>query len=408
MTGSLKISCLIGISMMVMLGFHQEARAESRVAFYQDRFDVSKEEANDRLELQSFTVKLSNRLGRSVGSAVTSWHFDNDNGVFVVRVQSQAARDEVHAIATDLGISGEVHVELSKFDRQDLESEINDLEEILHDQISNQTARVGLANGFPLVELTRELAGDSALRGKLSRSKVPIEIKVRPVQDLEIAPQACVFPYCSTATGGTRFWAFGAHNRYGCTLGFVASDQNGAPVAITAGHCVDDIDQTWYTVQLCLSDQSCSTAGVGFNQDIRYFENGSTVTTDYAIFHLPPLGAWGLNALPSRFVDWRTSTQAPIRGYLAERPPTGITICKHGSSGGSSCGVVTSVNPTGLFIVTGACIVSGDSGGPWELPIWGSHVAVGTLVGGSDNCPGVAAVQPVHEPIEEFGLDLPY
>lgn len=410
MSATVKCRSLVGICVVlfIVLACSPRASAQDSVSFYQEYFDVSKAEARSRIDLQKFTFALSKRLPSTLGDALTSWYFDNQSGKFVVLAQGQEAQRAARTIAQDLGISNELRVETTDLGQKELEQRVTKLEKLLSDFISVHKVRVGLASGQPLVEIAPTLAADETVQRRLDKSGIQFRLQVRPSDELDIQPQSCVFPNCNELAGGTRYFAGNLSLHYArCTAGFLARDAVGRRVGLTAGHCVKDIPLPVYLVLPCVpvTDHCTPASGFGFPSDVRYATSGSKVITDYAMFYAMS----GAVTLPnqSQIVDWRTSTLKPIVGYLEARPPTGITLCKHGSVARSNCGVVTSVSPTGLFIVTGTCSQGGDSGSPVDLEIWGFRVAVGLAIGAGNDCPGTLAVQPIHEPVEEFGLSLP-
>jgi streptogrisin D len=176
-----------------------------------------------------------------------------------------------------------------------------------------------------------------------------------------------------------------------CTAGFITQAASGNQYVLTAGHCTN-IGSTWRT------------------------SSGVTIgTTAASRFPGDDFGAIRISS---------PSTLQPQGGVLnngaflditsAGRVPVGATVCKTGSTTGTTCGRVLAYNTTVNYpqgtvtglTTTNVCTQAGDSGGP----LFASSQAQGLVSGGTVvSCSSTSFrsfFQPVDEALSVFGLTL--
>jgi streptogrisin C len=157
---------------------------------------------------------------------------------------------------------------------------------------------------------------------------------------------------------------------------------------VTAGHCGRP-----------------GTTTRGFNQQAQgVFQASSFPGDDWAFVAVD--GDW----TPQPVVNDFNGGVLPVAG--SAEAPVGASVCRFGSTTGTSCGVIQAKNATVNYpegVVTGltrtdACAEPGDSGGSWLA----GDQAQGVTSGGSGNCTigGVTFFQPLAEILQVNNLTL--
>ena len=161
-----------------------------------------------------------------------------------------------------------------------------------------------------------------------------------------------------------------------CTLGWLAHDATGRPVALTAGHC-----DFGGSVSMKLAASGAYETIGDFSQAVH--DGGVGEDSDMGLISLTNPGIAG----DSRVLDRR-----PVEGVTAE-VKEGDVLCKYGFVTGRKCGPVTAVTPT--KVVFGAPAEAGDSGGPvYLVQPDGDATAVGIAIRGDDSGSVAELVQP--------------
>jgi hypothetical protein len=175
-----------------------------------------------------------------------------------------------------------------------------------------------------------------------------------------------------------------------CSAGFITAASSGNQYIVTAGHCTDAIN-TW----------------IGDGQTIGNTAASSFPGNDY--------GAIRIN---------NPSALQPVGGVVngggftgitgSSQVPVGATVCKSGSTTGTTCGRVLRYNATVRYaegtvrqmIETNVCTQPGDSGGA----LFAGSQAQGVVSGGSIAGCGASGFrsyfQPINEILSTYGLTL--
>jgi len=174
-----------------------------------------------------------------------------------------------------------------------------------------------------------------------------------------------------------------------CSAGFNATDGQNA-VVITAGHCTDAVD-TWTDGQQVIGQS-----------DVVEFPGN-----DYGT-----IGVDDPQSLdPQPAVIDRDRAQ-PITG--SQLVPVGSTVCKTGSTTGTTCGVVQAYGTTVVYpegqvrglTQTDVCTQPGDSGGALFAGDQAQGLVSGGSNGGCEQIGFVSFFQPIDEVLEDTGLQL--
>ncbi len=182
-----------------------------------------------------------------------------------------------------------------------------------------------------------------------------------PLQPVAQGPESAYYA-ADAFLGGDPYAAVGGGIGLRCSLGFNATDGNGAPVNISAGHC--DPNRTFAGTEN--ASKAYSMVGELSGPMIGTFEKTSLDGYDYSIIRPTPESA-------PRFANngIRVPGAAPLGITGTADPVVGAPVCKAGNTSGFNCGVVTAVGqtvPVGQRVLadgfaTNLCALQGDSGG---------------------------------------------
>ncbi|MDH5327095.1 MAG: S1 family peptidase [Gammaproteobacteria bacterium] len=188
----------------------------------------------------------------------------------------------------------------------------------------------------------------------------------------------CFYPYCDPSLrGGNKIRT---DSGKGCTNAFVArSKVDNKLYQFTAGHCVVNTTESWYTKFSDLSKHY-----IGPRHNYIFGPEG-----DMAILRINNVPGWNpenwvhVTAGPDTTVNEEYEINSEGSSFI------GMRICTTGAVyGNSNCGEVTKLGVTVNYVTEGVivknlgqanyCAVKGDSGGP----LYASHTAYGLISGG--------------------------
>ncbi|MCL2536015.1 MAG: S1 family peptidase [Nocardiaceae bacterium] len=182
-----------------------------------------------------------------------------------------------------------------------------------------------------------------------------------PLQPVAQGPESAYYA-ADSFLGGDPYAAVGGGIGLRCSLGFNATDGNGAPVNISAGHC----DPNREAAGSGNASLAYSMVGDVSGPVIGTFEKTSLDGSDYSIIR-PTRDA------AQRFANngVRVPGAAPLGITGTANPVVGAPVCKAGNTSGFNCGVVTATHqtvPVGQRVIadgfaTNLCALQGDSGG---------------------------------------------
>ncbi|WP_430334153.1 S1 family peptidase [Rhodococcus sp. ACT016] len=273
-------------------------------------------------------------------------------------------RDAARTAVERAGFTGK-DVERSQSQLESTRTALNDWIATLPPEIGNLVRGVAIdITNNNLILRADDTAGDLLdllppfLRGA---ARIVLGPALAPLQPVAQGPESAHYA-ADAFLGGDPYAAVGGGIGLRCSLGFNATDGNGAPVNISAGHC--DPNRTF--AGTADASKAYTMVGEVSGPMIGTFEQTSLDGADYSIIRPTAQSA-------QRFANngVRVPGAAPLGITGTANPVVGAPVCKAGNTSGFNCGVVTATNqtvPVGQRVLadgfaTNLCALQGDSGG---------------------------------------------
>lgn len=340
-----------------------EAASSEMLAAMQRDFDLTADQARDRLVREDVAMRTAGKLEEQLGSSFAgSWLDDHQRLVVAVTDDRDAAK--VRALGAQPSVVDHNQAQLDRTKAALDRSATPDAAEVTGwyvDTVDN-TVVVQAAPG------ARAAAEAFVRTSGVNPSEVQVEVT-------EETPRLLY-----DVRGGDAYYPGGSR----CSVGFSV---NGG--FVTAGHC---------------GGSGTSTAGYNqVNQGV--VQDASFPGDDYG--YVSVNSDWTPTPLVNRYSGDQTVT---VEG--GQEAPINASVCRSGSTTGWHCGEIQAKNQTVNYqqgsvhglTRTNVCAEPGDSGGSF---ISGQQ-AQGVTSGGSGNCSvgGTTYFQPVQEILQEYGLTL--
>jgi streptogrisin D len=327
---------------------------------------ISKQEATRRATVQDRLTSVSAQLQSSLGARMAGSRIDWASGQLVVSVADQAAAAQARAAGAQ--------ARLITADRKRLDAAKASLD------------RAGGAPGLAwAVDAESGTLNVSVPAGAASASTAKFLAKARATGVKVKVEQVAGAVETQVFRGGE---AIRTPSGSRCTSAFNTRSGSGTIYTLTAGHCTN-ISSSWLAQGTTLGTRAASS----FPGD----DFGAIRVTNLA---LNPVGEV-LNR--GAALDIVGSSQVPV----------GSSVCKTGSTTGTTCGVVQQYNVTVNYpqgtvrqlTRTNVCTQPGDSGGPLFAGNRAQAIVSGGTTGG---CSGnfFSVFQPVPEALSRLGLTL--
>lgn len=327
---------------------------------------ISEQEATRRAGVQDRLTKVSEGLKGALGARMASSRIDWASGQLVVNVVDQAAAAQVRAAGAQPRL---ITADLKRLDAAKA-------------TLDSAAGAPGLAwfvdaeSGALNVSVPAGIAGASTTKFLAKARSLGVKVKVEQVSG---AVQTQVF------RGGE---AIRTPSGSRCTSAFNTRSGSGTIYTLTAGHCTN-ISSSWLAQGTTLG----TTAASNFPGD----DFGAIRVTNLALNPVGEIIASG--------------AARDITGF--SQVPVGSSVCKTGSTTGTTCGTVQQYNVTVNYAQgtvfgltrTNVCTQPGDSGGP----LYAGSAAQAIVSGGTTGaCTGTffSVFQPVPEPLSRYGLTL--
>ncbi|MGQ0838516.1 proprotein convertase P-domain-containing protein [Actinokineospora sp.] len=345
---------------------------------------ISAEQARTRLHQQDRAHRVLKTLPAALSGAVAGKWFDDRTGKLTLAVTSQADAERARAAGAEATLVSRGPAELDRLlaaVRALAGSGVAGLNTFGVDQRGNDIL-ITVNRSTKDASTERFVAAANALGG------------VR-VQESDRSPRQ----QAGDVRPGSPWWPGGETN---CSIGFSATDANGAKQMLTAGHCTNDANQAAYGGSGQQNRLGTSNVGGAHSVNAREGDMGVVAVTE---------SGWNLSA------SVNTWGGPPVTVTGSAEALVGEDVCHSGNTSKWQCGKVTYVNETvnygGGLVVEGltfttACSKGGDSGGAWLR----GDKAVGLHEGGPAQCvtnPGKddqSIFQPVNEALRKWNLTL--
>ncbi|MFG3100392.1 S1 family peptidase [Streptomyces sp. NPDC048182] len=216
-------------------------------------------------------------------------------------------------------------------------------------------------------------------------------VAVRDARGESVTTAATVYP-------GSRM-DYGNHY---CSVGFGAHDSAGRQVLVTAGHCVENLPDLYYSgAHFAKGTKTRFQHGRNsIDMGLASVDSGTTIATKVG--------------------TWNNGADVAVRG--SRRAAVGSDVCKSGATSHWTCGAIKSYNYSVTYsdpgqpdtlvtnlALSSTCVLGGDSGGPWISGDQGQGVTSGAA--NSNRCNGVygqgtSYFQPLDDELNYYGLSL--
>lgn len=333
-----------------------------------DSLDISAAEASDRLAAQPAQTALATKLTRQLGDRAAGAWIDDASGELHVNVLDAAAAQQVR----DAGAVAErVDRSLDRLEqaKSELDASAAPAGATWAVDIPTNSLVLGIPAGTRNATTRQFIAAAKALG---------VPVRVETIAG-EAATQAFYGGEAILGSSGGR-----------CSAGFITAASSGTQYVVTAGHCTNS-SSTWRGDGQIIGNTAASSFPGNDYGAIR-INNPSA---------LQPVGGV-VNG--GGFTDITGSSQVPV----------GATVCKSGSTTGTTCGRVLRYNVTvryaqgsvGQMIETNVCTQPGDSGGALFAGSQAQGVVSGGSIAGCSASGFRSYFQPVNEILGAYGLTL--
>lgn len=341
-------------------------------------YSLSKAEAQQRIDLQSDVIALSERLNTESDASFADMYIQHQPVFKIVLMFSDKSDRKAFVDSIDPKMRRFVQLKNAKRSRGILAREL--------DELATAIKATGVAFGskYDLPSerfvVTVETDADAAkVQASLPATrKVETDVLVQPLPKTQAAPAGVVAG--DTIRGGQVIWQSTGASGGWCSLGYAVNYTVGTVAKqgfVTAGHCYDTMYARIGSHDVTLSgpivDKPNMTGGIPGEAD------GVADKYDYQIWETT-----GLTVSSSiAFVDKNSIPEFPDSGTLKltgitsfNNQKAGMIVCKSGETTGITCGQITNGNAYrdgsyGWIEVskTSQRLISdgGDSGGPWFL-----------------------------------------
>jgi streptogrisin D len=344
------------------------AERDAAVASMVRELGVAPDEAARRLEAQDRLAGTAERLGAALGERAAGTWIDPATGALKVNVLDDDAAERVRAAGAQ---PNRVAHSLPRLEQA--QATLDGVEAVPGMTWAVDVPSNSLVVGIPQGQAD---ARSDAFLATARTLGVPVQVEQTAGP---AATQAFYGGEAILASGGGR-----------CSAGFITQSSSGNQYVVTAGHCTD-ISSSWS----------------GDGQTIGSTAASSFPGNDY--------GAIRINDPSALQAEGAVlSNGSPVDITSAGRVPVGSTVCKTGSTTGTTCGQVLRYDATvnyaegsvGQLTEANVCTEPGDSGGP----LFAGGQAQGVVSGGSTAGCGSSGFrsyfQPVDEVLSTYGLTL--
>ncbi len=389
MVGSLAIGCLLlfssasasAASIDLPAGTSTAEVNAIEVSSYQDDFDVSRQIAEEHLDLQADGVGIVEHLQDSQGKRYAGVWFDNQAGEFVVPIVQGADRSSIANTFAYSDLGGDFRTITVERTWEELEATQTRIDRTLLPLIEAGLLQTHLDPAANAVIVT--VAGEASdsqgaeIQATAEREGGSVDVIQGEDKRFGLSVQACVQAmYCDAPMrGGVGIQPKGSTCcNPDCTAGFKATGKTfGNRFMMTAGHCIVG---TGASKWISYTTSQNPTEAV---KDLGTVEAYTYPNHDWAVIKANNT-YWDKPSWPTIVAEWGVTQERPITAESESY--VGQLVCHSGSKSGAvvgvTCGNVTRVNVTEISELDGVvygllydltefaniCALPGDSGGP--------------------------------------------
>jgi hypothetical protein len=356
---------------------------------YRRDFDVSSQQAQDALQIQSSAAETDvvSGIEARLGSGYAGVWFDNGSGEFVVPVLGSPGSAKARGAFAAAGLEGDYRAPRVESSWADLEAAQEELGEALSEPMAEGLIQTSIDPRTNSVVVRKAEGVDgsiaTAVREQAEKAQVAVRVETTNASKFRIAPVAChaalLQANCDAPLrAGVPIGAdmHGAGGGAGsCSAGFKAIGiGTGNRYVLTAGHCAryeGNINE-WSAYDHNETEHSLGP-----------IEQAYWGTSGYDVAKIRANGSpyWDISPWPSQLLEWESSkiinSEHPITSE--SKSYVGEYACFTGATSGTGCGYVRAMDVSVSFeehstkrIITVShlselypvCNAGGNSGGP--------------------------------------------
>lgn len=359
-------------------GLAQNVGRNPSVTHLMESYRIDAAEAQQRIDIQSEVIALSERLNSGDDPAYGDMYIQHQPVFKIVVLFADNSDRKAFLDSLSPTLRRYVQLKTAKKSRGRVARELEELAAALEALKVPFTSKYDLASEQFVVTAETQAAAD-AIRAALPETrKVETVFRIAPVPKPQAAPTGVQAG--DVARGGRPVYAGLGASGAPCTFGYaVTYTENGVAKRgiLTAGHCYDTMYINYGTRDVTLSgpviDKPHKTGfptveadGISDKYDFQIWET-TGLSVSSAISYVDK------NNIPE-FPASGTLTLTGVASFLNQK--AGMVVCKSGQTTGITCGEITNGNAyrDGVYgwievSKTKQAVISegGDSGGPWFL-----------------------------------------
>lgn len=406
-------SALVLVTSPILLSAPSHAQgvgANPSVTHLMQSYNLSKDDAQMRIDLQGEIIALSERLNTENDPAYADLFILHEPTFKIVIMFADKSDRKPFLESLDPKLRRFIQLKTAKRSRGAVQRDLDALAASLTAPGTVFTSKYDLPNEKFIVTVETE-ADAAKVAGILpATQKVETEIVVAPLPKIQAIPAGVQAG--DSIRGGQPVWQNIVANDVWCSLGYAVNYTSAGIVKkgyLTAGHCYDtmyaNINGHYVTLSGPVIDKPNQSGGipgeadgVADKYDFQIWEV-TGLTVDNSISYV------NKNSIPE-FPSSGTLKLTSITSFLNQK--SGMIVCKSGHTTGITCGEITNGNAyrDGVYgwievSKTKQTRISdgGDSGGPWFLYPGSSNTITGVGIHTAGNSvvgpTGIAQYMPI-------------
>lgn len=368
-----QVALLIAASLLPASVCAQEAFTNPSVTLLMQTYNISKDEAQMRIDLQNDILALSEKLNTENDTAYGDMYIQQEPTYKIVILFADKNDRKAFQDALDPKVRRYVQFKVAKKSRGIFTRELETLNTALAAISVPFTSKYDLASEQFVVTVQDDTAATKVKAALPDVRKVETVVRIAPLPKVQTAPAGAVAGDRLVGGDALRPGAGGSGSA-DCTLAYAVNyTLNGTAKKgiLTAGHCSNTLKDFVNGHDITLAGPDVErpdrgTDGLSDKYDFQIFDATGT-TVDNRIRYVDK------NNIPE-FPDSGEFRLTAITSFLNQK--AGMVVCKSGANTGITCGEITNGNLTwdgvpGWIEVSktkqSVISIGGDSGSPWFL-----------------------------------------